>query len=300
MKRHLAKAGRSYVPEILLGLAALFWGATFVVVKEAVATVDPLLFIGSRFLVAAVMLLALFPRVIARHFGAALKGGVILGTLLTLGYVTQTIGLQYTSASASGFITGLSIVLVALFVTLFTGRWPGWMTGLGILAGTAGLLLLGMRAGSLGFSPGDVLTLVCAFGFALHITVTGIYAPGTEPITLSAVQFSTVAVLTLGYSLLTGTFSVQAVVSVWPSVAFTGVFASGLAFLFQTIAQKKTPAEEAAVILAAEPLFAAVFARIFLGETSGWKLLAGGGLIVLGMILTSVGSKPPSIRPEKG
>lgn len=288
---------RSYLPEILLGLAALFWGATFVVVKEAVATVNPLFFIGARFFLAAAMLVLAFPRVIARNLKSVLKSGLILGSVLTVGYVTQTIGLQHTSASASGFITGLSIVLVALFVALLTGRWPGPVAGVGILSGTAGLLLLGMRGGAVWFSPGDLLTLVCAFGFALHITLTGLFAPASEPITLSAVQFAAVALLTLGYSAVSGHFELRAMVSIWPSVVFTGVFASGLAFLFQTVAQRHTPADEAAVILAAEPLFAALFARIFLNESAGWRLIVGGGLIVLGMILTSIRSKSAA-RPN--
>lgn len=280
-----------FVPRILLGLAALFWGATFVVVKEAIRSVDPVFFIGSRFFLAAVMLLAFSPGTVARNIRPLLGRGLVLGALLTFGFVTQTLGLQFTTASASGFITGLSIILVAVFAALLTGRRPRFLQAAGILSGTVGLLLLAMRAGHLAFSGGDLLTLACAVGFALHIVMTGVYAPHAEPLTLSFIQFATVAAAALLYSAFTGSFALHSAVAAWPAVVFTGVFASGLAFLFQTIAQRKVPSVEAAVILAAEPLFSALFAFLVLGETAGWRLLAGGGLIVSGMVLSSLGEE---------
>lgn len=281
-------------PELWLALAALFWGSTFVVVKQAIAHVDPLFFIGARFLLAAVMLAVLFPKRVAGQFRAAWKKGTILGLLLTLGFAMQTLGLQSTSASASGFITGLSIVLVGVFDALLTKKLPGRLQCLGILSGTFGLLLLGFSGGRLAFSSGDWLTLICAFGFALHIAVTGVFAPDSDPVALSTIQFATVAAVTLTLTAVSGRFHPETVLSVWPAVVFTGIFASGLAFLFQTMAQRRVPAVEAAVILAAEPLFAALFARIFLGETGGWRLMAGGAIIVLGMVLSAVKGTSPA------
>ena len=110
---------------ILLLLSALFWGGTFVVVKQAVAAADPILFIGARFLLAAIMLVVIFPRVLRRNLRDALRPGITLGLMLTAGYITQTLGLQLTTATASGFITGLSIILVTVFDILITRKSPG-------------------------------------------------------------------------------------------------------------------------------------------------------------------------------
>ena len=281
---------------ILLLLSALFWGGTFVVVKQAVAAADPILFIGARFLLAALMLGVVFPRVLRRNLRDALRPGIILGLMLTAGYVTQTFGLQLTTATASGFITGLSIILVTVFHILITRKSPGAPALTGVICGTIGLLLLSFRGGRLTFAAGDLLTLACAFAFAFHITLTGRYAPKCEPITLSTVQFTVVAVICLTYSLLFKHQPVAPLLSVWPAVVFTGIFASGLAFLFQTMAQRHVSTVQTAIILAAEPLFAALFARILLKEQSGWVLIVGGLLIVGGMVLSAL---PPDFLRRK-
>lgn len=273
---------------ILLLLSALFWGGTFVVVKQAVAAADPIMFIGTRFLLAAIMLGVFFPRVLRANLRDALRPGIILGLLLTAGYITQTLGLQLTTATASGFITGLSIILVTVFEILITRKSPGIPALTGVICGTIGLLLLSFRGGRLAFATGDLLTLACAFAFALHITFTGRYAPKCEPITLSTVQFAVVAVICFTYSLLFKHQPLAPLLSVWPAVVFTGIFASGLAFLFQTIAQRHVITVQTAIILSAEPLFAALFARILLNEQTSWALIIGGILIVSGMILSAL------------
>jgi drug/metabolite transporter (DMT)-like permease len=273
---------------ILLLLSTLFWGGTFVVVKQAVAAADPILFIGTRFLLAAIMLGLIFPRKLRRNLREALRPGFILGLLLTAGFITQTLGLQLTTATASGFITGLSIILVTVFEILMTRKSPGAPALAGVICGTVGLLLLSFRGGRLTFAAGDLLTLACAFAFAFHIALTGRFAPKCEPITLSTVQFAVVAVICLTYSLLSGHQSLEPLLNVWPAVVFTGIFASGLAFLFQTIAQRHVNTIQTAIILAAEPLFAALFARILLNEQAGWVLIVGGLLIVCGMILSAL------------
>ena len=285
---------------ILLLLSALFWGGTFVVVKQAVAAADPILFIGARFLLAAIMLVVIFPRVLRRNLRDALRPGITLGLMLTAGYITQTLGLQLTTATASGFITGLSIILVTVFDILITRKSPGIPALTGVICGTIGLLLLSFRGGRLEFATGDLLTLACAFAFALHITLTGRYAPKCEPIALSTVQFTVVAVICLTYSLLFKQQPLTPLWSVWPAVAFTGIFASGLAFLFQTMAQRHVSTVQTAIILAAEPLFAALFGRLVLKEQTGWVLIAGGLLIVSGMILSALPRKIASLPSSKG
>jgi drug/metabolite transporter (DMT)-like permease len=159
------------IADLLLIITAMIWGWTFIIIKWSVASIDPYFFIYSRFLVAFILLMILFHSRIKQHWRSCLKPGIILGLILALGFITQTLGLKYTTASASGFITGLNVILVTVFAAIITRKLPNKIVLLGILAATAGLLLLTFK-GSLEFGKGDLLTLACAALFALHIVYT--------------------------------------------------------------------------------------------------------------------------------
>jgi drug/metabolite transporter (DMT)-like permease len=230
---------------------------------------------------------------VGRSFRGALGGGALMGLALGAGYVFQTFGLERTTASNAGFITGLMVVLVPVLQGLV---WRTWVRG-GALAGAllaaAGLYLLSGGAGELRL-VGDGLVFLCAVSFAAHILVTSAYARGRDASVLTFVQLATVAVMTTvlaGVGALTGLSPALALPresSVLFSLAVTGVFASAVAFYVQTFAQKHAPPTRTAIILTMEPVFAGVFGYLLADERLGVTGWIGAGLILAGMVASEL------------
>ncbi|MCL6430208.1 MAG: DMT family transporter [Anaerolineae bacterium] len=276
-------ARRRLAADLALLAVTAVWGSTFVLVKGAVARYPVLPFLSVRFAIAALVLL---PAALARRPAVRrsdLLAGVLAGGLLFAGYGFQTAGLQHTEAAKAGFITGLSVVLVPLFVAVLWRRLPSWQALAGTVLATVGLGMLSLGA-DWSIGRGDLLVLGCAFSFAGHITALGALSPGRDPRLLTLIQVSTVSVLSGALVLARGAFPAMPG-PVWGAAVFTGVAATALAFLIQTAAQQFTTAGHTALIFAAEPVFAALFGVLAAGErmlARGW---AGCGLILAGVIL---------------
>ena len=261
---------------VLALLAASFvFGATFVVIKAAVEQVPPLTFVAWRFLLGAgVLALFALPRgkKIWWH-------GTVAGAALFSGYAFQTAGLTETSASNSALITGLYVVITPFLAALFARRNPSWWSAGGAALSFAGLVLL-TGADGLSFERGDLLTLACAFSFALHIVALSRLARHHPVVPFTTVQLSVTAALAFAAALLIEG-PVQPPSSVWGALLLTGLGASAGCFVLQIWAQTVVGATTAAVVLAAEPAFAVATAWVVLGERltlPGW---AGAGLILL-------------------
>ena len=286
--------------DLALLMVTLIWGATFVMVKGAVAGFPVFAFLAVRFLLAS---LALLPLVATRVRSASsgkrsratheaswrhLRAGVIVGLLLFAGYALQTIGLRYTTASKAGFITGLSVAIVPVLSALLLRRAPDRLAILGVALATLGLALLSL-GDDLTVNRGDLFVLGCALAFASHIVAVGAFAPRMDALTLAFFQIATVA-------LVSGLTSL-AVERPWPAMpghvlfaaAFTGVLATSLAFAVQTAAQRFTSPTHTALIFAAEPVFAALFGYLLAGERLGSRGLMGCALILAGMIVAELG-----------
>lgn len=307
--------------ELALVVAAFFFGTTFVVVQDAVDRVDPLPFLALRFLLAAVVL-----GVVARTRPASpmeRRDGVAAGTALGVGYVVQTVGLQYTSPSTSAFVTYLLVVFVPIIALVAFRRRPHPATLAGIVLALAGLLLLtgaNGEGGGAGFGRGEVLTLGCAVMFAIHLVILSEVASRHDPVRLTVVQL-----VTVGSGCLAATVIGQAVVAlrddgspgigtldgqVVLAAAFTGVFATALAFLLMAWGQRVVPATRAALIFLLEPVFAAGLSWLT-GDPLTAAGAAGGGLILAGVLVAEVATarRPaptlgttldPTVKIERG
>ncbi|MBO8163794.1 MAG: DMT family transporter [Brevibacillus sp.] len=288
---------KSYVADFTLLAVAFVWGATFVIVQNAIAFLDPNTFNGVRFTIAAVFLTIvhiLKSRQLQSFFSWKLiSAGLFIGLWLFGGYALQTVGLLYTTSSKAGFITGLSVALVPLFSFLLlkeTIRWPGVS---GVLLAVSGLYLLTF-SGQLSLNLGDMLVFGCAICFALQIVFTGKFAPHHAALPLAIVQLYTVAVLSFFYALLFEDWRKALVPETYlqPDVAWglciTSIFATALAFLAQTALQKKTSSTRVALIFALEPVFAALTAYLWINEVLTSRQLVGGALIFAGMILAEL------------
>jgi drug/metabolite transporter (DMT)-like permease len=271
--------------------AAFLFGTTFVVVKDAVADVEPVPFLAVRFAIGTVALLPFARRAPASP--GLVRSGLWCGSALVAGYVLQTVGLQYTTASVSAFITYLLIVFVPLIGAVRLRRRPEVPTLAGVALALGGLWLLTGARPSAG--RGELLTLGCALAFALHVVFVAEHAPRHAALRLNAVQLAVVSLGCAVPGLFMGGYHFT--VRAWLAAAWTGLFASAGALGLQVWAQARVEPGRAALVLTLEPVFAALLGWAT-GEHLGAAGVAGGALILAGVLVSELGPWPRPLQPE--
>lgn len=261
--------------------AAVLFGSTFVVVKDAVAEAEVVPFLAVRFLVGAAVLapLSLRRRPDEPQAGV-LAAGAACGGVLLAGYLFQTAGLQYTTASVSAFVTYLLVVLVPVLSAVVLRRPPGRATVAGVVLATAGLFLLTGRGRGLGLGRGELLTLGCALAFAVHILLLAELSPRHDTVRLTAVQLLVVGAACLVPGAFLGGYRFPA--GAWAAAAYTGASVSALAFGLQVWGQRRVGPARTSLLLMLEPVTAAVVGAAA-GERLGWAGGAGAALILAGI-----------------
>ena len=274
------------LPALMLLGATFFWGWTFPVVKAAIAETPVFAFLAARFFLAALLMAPFAAR---RGFAAALPVGSFLGVLLFLAFAFQTLGLARTTAANCGFVTGLNVVWVAVFAAFFSHRKPSLRVWAAVAAAMAGMLFLLAPSSSGGDWRGDALTLVCSFFIAWHILVLDSKTRGLNSEALTAIQFFIVAALCLAASLAAGE---KIEIDRWGGAAIfalvlTVLGATMFSFWAQTRFQPRLPPVTAALIFVMEPVFAALFAALFYGESVSATAGIGAALILAAMAVAA-------------
>lgn len=275
----------------MLILVTFIWGATFTMVKIALEDIGVFGFLAIRFTIASIAIaLFIFPKWKSLDI-KILVSGVILGILLFASYALQTVGLFYTSVSNVGFITGLSVVWIPILSTLILHKKPSGWAFLGVTFACIGLFLLVTKGTLIRPNLGDIWTLGCSFAIAFHLLFTGIYAPKMDADLLAGIQITTVGLLSwLSWPVME---DISFVISawVWGTAIVTALFATVFAFICQTRAQRIISPTRTAIIFTAEPVFCALFAHWYIGETISNIGVLGAGLILLGMLFAEVKPK---------
>ncbi|GAB4112409.1 MAG: DMT family transporter [Candidatus Caldatribacteriota bacterium] len=269
----------------LLGIV-IVWGSTFAVIKDVLPQIMPFTFLAFRFFIATLVLGLIFWKRLKLIDKNILGKGVLIGIFLFMGYTFQTLGLKYTTATKAGFITGLSVVLVPLFSFFFFKEKIQRNSTMGVILAFFGLWLLNYN-NSLSFNLGDFLVLICAISFAFHIISVGLYTKRLDYILLVILQLFTVFSLSTIFSLFlegSALFNYYSY-KVWWAIILTAVFATSLAFYMQNRFQQYSTATKTAIIFSGEPIFAAIFAYLLLGEKISLIAWVGGLLIFGGMII---------------
>ena len=274
-----------------MATVALVWGATFVVVKAALAEISTVYFLVLRFWMAALCMTLLF---VGTFRGAGwravlkgLKGGAIAGIFLWAGYILQTFGLKYTTAGKSGFITGLYIVLVPLLSAGLYKQWPQISELLGVTIAAAGLILLTLPSLDTVVNLGDLLTVACAVAFAIHLLVLGYYSQREKFEAVALGQILGAAALSTFALLIEKPHAIWSA-NVVVALLMTSVFATAIAFALQTWGQQYTTATRTALIFALEPVFALFTAVALGGEVLTLNGLAGAALILGGILFVEL------------
>lgn len=265
----------------LLGVT-LAWGAGFVLMKDAIALQPVFDFLATRFTLASLVLIAIRPIVIAQLDRALVFKGSVLGVMLGLGYITQTIGLELTTAAITGFLTGLYVVFTPLLFWLIYRKPVAKKVLVGVVLAFAALMFISFNG--LSVDPGQLWLIACALLFAGHIIGLSKWSDKENIYPLTVIQLvSAAAVCWLGA--VADGYQAPPSEFVWATVIFTAVFATALAFLTQTWAQSIMDPSKVAILLTTEVIFAAAIAVAVGQETLAPRTIVGGFLIVVAMLI---------------
>lgn len=269
----------------LLGTAVI-WGFAFVVVKNSLDLIPPVYMMAFRFTIAAVMLAAIFCRRLGRMTKRIWQEGAVLGLLLFVSYLAQTIGCQYTTAGKNAFLTAVYVVLVPFLHWWLNKKKPDACCVTAAFLAIAGIGLLSLR-GDMTMNIGDILTLICGFGFALHMIYIDRYTQQHDPVLLTILQLGFSAVYSWVLApVLEGGFPKEAFnPDIVTGMLYLGIFSTMIGFLLQNVCQKYTTPNTASLLLSMESVFGVLFSVLLLQERFTGKMLAGCALIFLAIVM---------------
>jgi len=293
---------KKYTAEGVLLFITLIWGATFVIIKIALEDISPMLFVTIRFLLSSLILFPFLKKIFKETDKAVLSGGLILGLFYFLGFSTQTAGLQFTSATKSGFITGSFVIFIPLFQIFFEKKIPGRGSIIGILLVIVGLLFLSSKGESLlqvfyelgsNFNIGDFLTILCAVFYAAYVVYLDLVSKKYHYLPLVFIQITLTGVLGAGALFLFSAAGIENIrfnlnEHIIFTFIYTSVFATVIASTLQTKFQKYTTPSKAGIIISFEPIFSAFFAFIILRETVSFFGFIGCILIFTGLLASEL------------
>lgn len=274
---------------------AITWGAAFVLMKDAIQNQPFYDFLATRFTLAVLVMIAFRPSVLKAIDSATLKHGVILGTLLAGGYITQTIGLELTTAAITGFITGLYVVLTPLIGWLMFGNKINKQLVIGIALAFIALGFLTLNGFAIDVN--QLWVVLCAILFAGHIVGLSVWSPGKDVYALTLVQLALVAIYSWAGALMDGSYDAPVNGDGWFAIVFTAVFSTAVAFLVQTWAQSIMDPSRVAIFLTTEVLWTAVIAVLVGQEVLGLKTVLGGALMVAAMLVVEWPTKSSKDLP---
>jgi len=285
-----ARTSRSGLATLaLLGVTAA-WGSTFFLLKDVVERVPVTDFLAVRFALAAVAVWLVAPRSMSRLTPVERRHGILLGLVYGGGQILQTVGLQTTSASVSGFVTGMYVVFTPLLAAVLLRARIGRTVWAAVGLATVGLGVLSLQGFSIG--GGEALTLASALLYAAHIVGLGAWSNARSALGLTVVQLLTITAV-CGAGALPGGLVLPARGADWAALVYMSLVAGALALLVQTWAQAHLAATRAAIIMTMEPVWAGLFAVLFGGERLGPRVVLGGGLVLAAMYLVELGPRRP-------
>ncbi|MEW6324169.1 MAG: DMT family transporter [Nitrospirota bacterium] len=280
---------RQYTAELILFATTFIWSSTFIVIKWGLAEFSPLLFLTLRFTLAAALFLPLFPAARRGLSRSTVRQGSLLGLFLFIGFALQTVGLDYTTASKSAFLTGLMVIFTPLIQVLWRRNGPAIsranVAGIGLVV--AGLWLLTNPWG--GLNAGDVLTLLCAVSFAGFIVHLDRVTPAHDPAALTFAQIASTALY--GWIAVVLLEQAPRFNLTWAgigAIVYLAVAATIVTGYLMTRFQKDTTPVRAVVIYTIEPVWAALMAAALLGERLTMLAMLGGGLILAGLLVSEL------------
>jgi len=295
---HMKTRTKTILAEGSLLLAAMIWGIAFVVMKNAVDVIPPNFLLAIRFSVSAICMAPFLIKRLKKLDRGTLIGGILAGIFMYLAFMTQTIGLQYTTAGKNAFITTVYVVLTPFCIWMVKKQRPGLYTLLPALICFTGIGILSL-AGESGINIGDVWTLACGILFAWHFAVvdhsTG---KGRDVMVITLLQFATAGILGWILGFATETFPTVIPGNTWLGLGYLSIFSSLLGLTLQNVGVKYANGSHASLLLSLESLFGCLSGVIFLKEPLTPSLIIGGILILTALVLSEVKPKGKKQKME--
>ncbi len=285
----------SVLPTLALLAVTASFGSTFFLIKDLLRQISVLDFLSVRFAIAAVALLVMVPKYVARLSRSELRSAVVLGLLYGVAQVLQTLGLQRTSASVSGFVTGMYVVATPIFAAILLRDRIGKVVWFAVLMSATGLGFLSLHG--LSISLGVGLIFASAMLYAVHIVGLGRWSTPDNAVGLAAVQMAVIAIFCTIVSAPNG-IGVPHTSGGWLSLLYMALVAAALALLGQTWAQAHLAPTRAAIIMTMEPVFAALFAVLFGGESLTGRMLIGGSFVLAAMYVVELAPRRRRLEAE--
>jgi drug/metabolite transporter (DMT)-like permease len=278
----------------LLGVGFV-WGAAFVLMKDAIKQQPYMDFLATRFTVAFLAMLILRPHVSLKFEKGDVSYGALLGVVLALGYITQTIGLELTTAATSGFLTGLYVVFTPLIAWLVMRQSVAKRVIAGVVIALAGLAVFSGAATDVEFQLGQIWLVACAVFYAIHILLLGKHGKGRSAYRFAMLQIGWMAVVTWGFAIVDG-YQPPPNAEVWFAIFFTAILSTVLAFWIQTWAQTLIDPARVALIITSEVIFTALVAVAVGQEPITFAMIIGGGLMFAAMLIVEWPSKKQPVQ----
>lgn len=283
----MVKTMHPLIASFALIFATALWGSSFAITQVVVTQMDLISGMFFRALIAVIILLILKPKSLSALNKPDLKNAITIGLFLGSGYLLQSWGLQYTTATVSGFIAGMFVVFTPLVAAVFFRERIPNITWIAILVALFGLGIMTLRG--VGFGFGESITLVTALMWSLQITFLSRWGKSNIAWAMTTIQMIVVAVMSLVLAFVLGTFEFPNQ-NLWDELIYLGAGAGALALLLQTWGQTHVSAVRAAIIFTLEPVWGAIFSVIIVTDVITLPIAIGGGLIILAMLVSEYGA----------
>lgn len=272
---------------IYMFIATIFFGMTYVLTKICLNYSTEFHIISFRFLIAFIVSLIFLQKKI---FPIKIKEfiySLILSIILFLVFITMTIGVKYTTATNASFLISLSVIFIPFFSWIFNKEKPKKNIFIVLIIALIGIMLLTLDK-NLELHIGDILCLICSLLFSFHIIITERFVRNNNPITLGVLQFGGVAILSFLVQYPIEKFSLPKNENFWISLLILSVFCTALAYIIQTVSQKKLSSTLIGLILSLEPIFSGIFGYFILNEYLSPQQYMGAFLLLISIIYVSV------------
>lgn len=277
--------------KLLIVIATVMWGLSFVVTKGAVDAVPPAWLMGMRFTGTALILIAVFWKKLARNLDMShLVAGTLLGIASFVGFWLQTVGITDTTPGKNAFLTATYCVMVPFIYWAVAHRKPTPYNIIAAVLCIAGVGLVALKDGNLSMQWGDAITILSAVFFAIHIVLVAVLATRHEIMTITIIQIAVSGVLGIGVGLATEPLPQASAFAFgfFMELGYLIVFASCLAMVFQNVGQAHVTPSQAALLLSLESVFGVIFSVLLYGEEVTLQLLAGFALIFGAIVISEV------------
>lgn len=269
--------------DLALLFVAIIWGGGFVATKNILDVLTPFYTSGIRFLIAGVIVGIFSFKKLKKISKHELKAGLIVGFFMFLGFSFQTVGILYTSAGVSAFITAANVVMVPFMYWGLSKKRPNRFEIMGAVFCFLGIAIISFEWG-IGIGIGELLTFICAIGFALQIVAVGHFAKEVDPFILSTIQFLFTSLLSFIIAFIFEPPLPQFTSTMIGPLLYMSLVSSMLAFTIQNVAQKYTTTTHAAIFLSLEAVFGSLFGILLLGEQATSRFIVGSIIILLSVI----------------